>query len=185
VIAGAVAVVAVVLLSVGGDPAETSSGKRAAAISVNAVRLSAANLYAPIDGPGVSAVIPAGWTRKPVDAEGIEDGVTAVSAQDKTSSVTLGVMGDRRSSLAAQARALRGERQKLAGYDEQSFRPQTLAGERPAWKLLYKRDGRSTVEYVTSGCDRYLAVSGTAPDKLFGTLENRFGVVARSFQAVC
>lgn len=179
------AIAAIVLISVGGDPATTSTGKRADAVSVNAVRLSASNLYAPVEGGEVSGLIPAGWARRPAQLEGVEGGLTAVSAQDKDASVTLGVLSGGDGSLAERARALRDERKSLPGYRESSFRQLTLAGERPAWKLLYKRDERSTVEYLTAECDRVLVISGTAPDAIFGTLENRFGVMARSFQAVC
>ena len=179
------AVVAIVLIVVGGAPAESTGAKTAKAVSVNAVRLSASNLYAPIDGPRVRSIVPAGWTRHEPRIDGIADGLTAVSAQDKDASVTLGFMTVDESSLSAQARTLRSTRKAQSGYDEQSFGRLTLAGSRPAWKLLYARDGTTTVEYVTKACDGFLVVSGTAPDKIFGTLENRFGVIARSTQAVC
>jgi hypothetical protein len=182
---GAAAVAAVLLLSLGGEPAETKAAPSAKPVSVDAVRLSAENLYVPIEGKGVNAVIPAGWIRRAATVKGIDGAVTATSAQDKGSSVTLGVVSGASGSLGAQARTLRAERSRLPGYAEESFRQLRLAGGRPAFKLVSTRDGRSTVDYVTRGCDQNLRVSGTAPEKAFRTLSARFGVVARSFQAVC
>jgi hypothetical protein len=180
----ALAVAAVLLIVLGGEPSSSEVRSKAAGESVDAVRLSATNLYAPVEMGPLSAQVPAGWRRADAKVPGVT-GVTATSAQDKGASVTVGMLGGASRSLAQAARDVRAERRDLAGYEETAFAKQTLAGERPAWKLRYDRDGEATVEYLTKACGGVLVVSGSAPKAAFENLESRYGVVARSAMRVC
>ena len=187
VIVGLAGVAAAALLALGGSPDTPATATAAAshAETVDAVRLSAQNLYAPVEDAELTAVLPAGWKKRPAGDDSLTLGLTATSAQDRGVSVTLGVLSGDAGALTARARALREERRGLDGYRDESLRRLSLSGSRPAWKLQYETPAGSTVEYVWESCDRLLTVSGTAPERLFPTIAARFGVVARSLQPVC
>lgn len=179
------AAAAILLVVLGEDPPPTKADGPATGETVSAVRLSAGNLYAPVEGPQLKALVPAGWIRSKPTLDGVQSGLTARSAQDRGVTVTLGLLAKRGGSLRSQAQDVRAQRRDLPRYREGSLYTVNLADRRPAWRLSYSTDTTSTVEYLSSACGRYLIVSGSAPKALFRRAEGRFAVVARAFQMTC
>jgi hypothetical protein len=188
-IAGAVlgvgAIVAVVLLAVGGSPSDPQTSKSAGAPALSAVTLAGQELYQPHGGRGYIALTPAGWavTRTKLTLP-FRDAIVVSSPQEKNTTLTAGVLKDGSGTLGTAAKALTPS--LGAGARVQQSRQTLFSGRRKAWRVNYTTgDGRSQVLYLFDACHlRYAVVGATEPASMDG-LKTRFGLTASSLQPVC
>lgn len=188
-VAGAVAVVAaivaVLLVTVGGDPSDAGTKKSARVPALSAVSLAGQDFYQPRQGQGYLVLAPAGWavTRTKLSLP-FRAATVFVSPQEKRTSLTAGVLRDKTGPLARAARTLTPD--LGAGARVQQSRQTVFAGARKAWRVNFTTsDGRTQVLYLFDACgQRYAVVGATEPARMDG-VKARFGLAASSLQAIC
>jgi hypothetical protein len=179
------AIVAVVLLAVGGSPSDAGTKKSAGVPALSAVTLAGQELYQPHGGGGYVALTPAGWavTRTKLSLP-YRNATVVSSPQQKNTTLTAGVLEDSSGRLGAAAKALTPE--LGAGAKVQQSSQTVFAGRRKAWRVNFTTaDGRSQVMYLFDACDQRYAVVGATEPSLMDGLKTRFGLVASSLQPVC
>lgn len=178
------AAVAVVLLLAGGDPEVERASAQPRGVTPENVAQSTRGLYVPSQRARYTVLLPAGWTagqaREGVELEG---GLTAISAQDRGTSITVGQLTRPGRTLRADAQAFqRGL--KDAGQSA-VLKPVTLPGRRPAWRMTWTDGDVAGVGYVLESCDRRYLVAGRTPVAGIEDQRPRFGLVASTLQALC
>jgi hypothetical protein len=179
------AIVAVVLLVVGGSPSDAGTKKSAGVPALGAVALAGQELYQPHGGGGYVVLTPAGWavTRTKL-ALPFRNATVVSSPQQKNTTLTAGVLQGSSGKLGTAAKALTPE--LGAGAKVQQSRQTVFAGRRKAWRVNFTTaDGRSQIMYLFDACDQRYAVVGATEPASMASLKTRFGLVASSLQPVC